>query len=160
MYYCSDNMALAITLKQTTFKRSGLSVKKIEFNCFFICFKEETSRFFSAIEHIYAWSSLTVNKSVCLSSRFHNFSKFYFALPVRRRGVCSVSAPFGVDIYFFVKKLDSDCQWCITSLATRSILSNRVNIHHLPICQHFDGNYSKDRFEKIRCQLCTNLYCD
>ena len=113
LYYCSDNMVLDITLKQTAFERPGSSVEKIEFwwccfNCFFSYFKEETFTYFSAIEHIFACSLLTVNNSVCLSSYFHNFSKFYFiALPVRPPGVWSVSAPFVVGIYFFVKTLDS-----------------------------------------------------
>ena len=126
-------MVLDITLKQTAFEWPGSSVEKIEFwwccfNCFFSYFKEETFRYFSAIEHIFACSSLTLNNSVCLSSYFHNFSKFYFiALPVRPPGVWSVSAPFVVGIYFFVKTLDSHWPWYTASLATKSVLLNHLN---------------------------------
>ena len=116
------------------------------------------------MEHIFPWSSLTVNSSVSLSSHLHNFSKFDFiALPVRCPGVCSFSTPFVVGIYFFAKKLDSHCAWYIASLATRSmLLDNRRNTssaHVSALSWHlFKREVLKDKLPTL-CQPLLQLGC-
>ena len=105
-----------------------------------------------------------VNNSVPLSSHLHNFSKFGFiALPVRCPGVCSVSAPFVVGIYFFVKTLDSHCAWYIASQATRSmLLDNRLNTssaHVSALSWHFFKREVLKEKTPTLCQPLLRLGC-
>ena len=105
LYHCSDNMVLAISVKQTTFEWSGS--KKLNFDSAALTAFSSIlhSKYLDLFLHFYV--KLTHYKKVLFVHQVNCifFSKFdLVALSVDCPAVCSVSVPFFVDIHFFAKK--------------------------------------------------------